>query len=102
MSDEDPSPGDKDPAVVNIRVPLDVVDLEPPPTGPPVDLHRARVQFTWFVLGIFGATMLASLASVFVGEEEAMLSLLERLLPAQTAVVGSTLGFYFISNKRDP
>jgi len=47
MSEGDPGSGP-----LNIEV--DVGDLEADFAGPEFDLHRARVQFTWFVLGSSG------------------------------------------------
>ncbi len=94
MSEGDPGSGP-----LNIEV--DVGDLEADFAGPEFDLHRARVQFTWFVLGVFGLTILAALVSAFTGDWHAMLAVLERLLPAESAVVGATVGFYFISKPDD-
>lgn len=65
--------------------------------GKEFDLDKTRRNFTWFVLSAFGVTMAVSLLSVFTGDWHAMLQVLERLLPAQSAVVGATVGFYFIS-----
>jgi hypothetical protein len=95
MTDGDPGPGP-----LNIEVGVD--DLEGDFAGPEFDLHRARAQFTWFVLGTFGLTILAALISAFTGNWHAMLQVLERLLPAESAVVGATVGFYFISKPLDP
>jgi hypothetical protein len=69
--------------------------------GKEFDLDETRKNFTWFVLSTFGLTVFASLFSAFTGDWEAMLQVLERLLPAQSAVVGATLGFYFISRPVD-
>lgn len=80
-----------------IVVPVDLRDLAPPTQGKELNLGRARKNFTWFVLIGFGLTILATLVSVFTGDSTEMLAVLERLLPAQSAVVASTLGFYFIS-----
>lgn len=65
--------------------------------GKEFDLDETRKNFTWFVLASFGVTVAVSLLSAFTGDWEAMLQVLERLLPAQSAVVGATVGFYFVS-----
>jgi hypothetical protein len=80
-----------------VLVAVSAKDLRPPAQGREIDLDRARKNFTWFVLIGFGLTILAALVSVFTGDWKAMLQVLERLLPAESAVVGATLGFYFIS-----
>jgi hypothetical protein len=83
-----------------VSVDIDTADLQLW-EGKEFDLDQTRKNFTWFVLGTFGITVLASLLSAFTGDWKAMLQVLERLLPAQSAVVGATLGFYFISRPVD-
>jgi hypothetical protein len=89
------SDGDADRGPLTVDV--GVADLKGSFEGEEFDLDRTRKEFTWFVLATFGLTVLASLISAFTGDWKAMLQVLERLLPAQSAVVGATLGFYFIS-----
>jgi len=79
-----------------LRVNVGVRDLQLR-EGKEFDLDETRKNFTWFVLASFGVTMAVSLLSAFTGHWEPMLQVLERLLPAQSAVVGATVGFYFIS-----
>lgn len=90
-------PGPASPRPGPVFVPVSVQDLERPPEGDKVDLDRARKNFTWFVLIGFGLTILAAILSAFTGNSKEMLQVLERVLPAQSAVVASTIGFYFIS-----
>jgi hypothetical protein len=80
-----------------LQVGVDLRDLKPPEEGAEFDLDRTRKNFTWAVLGGFGITVLFGLVSAFTGDSVSMLQVLERLLPAESAVVGATLGFYFIS-----
>ena len=90
--------GDVDKGPVSIEIGAGDLQLS---EGKEFDLDRTRKNFTWFVLFAFGVTVAASLLSAFTGDSKPMLQVLERLLPAQSAVVGATLGFYFISRPVD-
>ena len=92
MSGEDPA---SHPGAVLVGV--DLADLRPPREGKEFDLDQTRKNFTWAVLAGFGLTIAVALLSAFTGNSHEMLQVLERLLPAESAVVGATLGFYFIS-----
>jgi len=61
-----------------------------------------RAAIALSLVGIFGLTVLAALALVVWTDVEAALlkTLIEILLPAETALLGSAIGFYFGSESR--
>jgi hypothetical protein len=75
-----------------------VVSSSPPVEveAPVGDLNETRHRIALLVVGAYALTIGVSLLSVFTHDSESMLSLLERLLPAESAVVASLMGFYFL------
>lgn len=63
------------------------------------DLNETRHRISLLVVGAYALTITVALFSVFTHDSESMLSLLERLLPAESAVVASLMGFYFLERR---
>jgi hypothetical protein len=78
-----------------------VVGSSPPVEvdAPVGDLNETRHRIALLVVGVYALTIGVSLLSVFTHDSESMLSLLERLLPAESAVVASLMGFYFLERR---
>jgi hypothetical protein len=64
--------------------------------SPVGDLNETRHRIAILVVGAYALTIIVSLLSVFTQDSESMLGMLERLLPAESAVVASLMGFYFL------
>jgi len=80
-----------------VRTPTDVAFYEEP-----VALHRTRQMLAYLLLGLFAATLLASL--YFVGNEDSWARAKEFLqiaLPAEIGLLGGAIGFYFASESAE-
>lgn len=75
----------------------------PPQVSAPTHEDQTRRWVTYWLLGIFSATILAALViAALPGEDPHTLALkdiLQMLLPAETGLLGSAIGFYFASRK---
>jgi hypothetical protein len=63
------------------------------------DLNETRHRIALLVVGVYALTISVSLLSVFTHDSDPMLGLLERLLPAESAVVASLMAFYFLDRR---
>lgn len=106
MADETPETTDLVPSVGH----LDEFEVIEPSGGPFRDVKAGiqqrregiRATIALSLIAIFALTALGALAAaIFMGvESTTMRGLLEILLPAETALLGSAIGFYFGAESR--
>jgi hypothetical protein len=79
------------------------VDAGEPRLSRARDIDRTRAQITWAFIWIFAGTIAAVLLIVAVAnphQSSEAIDVLKTLLPAETAVLGSAVGFYFGTRER--
>lgn len=81
----------------------DTLTAGEPKLSPPRQIDRVRAGLAWAFTVIFAGTIVfAFLITTFAGRQHAeeSMSLFKTILPAETAVLGSAVGFYFGSRER--